>query len=186
MYYAGSIARGGSNAQRQLVDSRIAGFKPASLDCAGAAALPLTALTAWESLFDRLRIPRTTEEPGTAAAAPLPALTGKTLLIVNGAGGVGSVAIQLAKLYAPGLRVVATAGKPESEAWCRKLGADAVISHREPFKPQLAALGVEAVEYIYVTWETAPIWAQLVELLAPQGHINTIVLTPGDGSLLDL
>jgi NADPH:quinone reductase-like Zn-dependent oxidoreductase len=183
VYYAGSIARAGSNQQRQLVDSRIAGFKPASLDWGGAAALPLTALTAWESLFDRLRIPRA-EQPG--GAAPAPGVAGKTLLIVNGAGGVGSVAIQLAKLYAPGLRVVATAGKPESVAWCRKLGADAVISHREPFKPQLEALGVASVEYIYVTWETAPIWGQLVELLAPQGAINTIVLTPGDGSKLDL
>jgi NADPH:quinone reductase len=177
VYYAGSIARPGSNAELQLVDSRIVGFKPASLDHAGAAAIPLTALTAWESLFDRLRIAR----DGSAA--------GKTLLIVNGAGGVGSLAIQLAKLLAPGLKVIATAGKPESFEWVRSLGADEVISHREPFAPQLQKLGYpasNAVEYVYLTHDTAPIWTQIVDIVKPQGHINTIVLTPGAGSTLDV
>ena len=153
MYYSGSIARDGSNAQYQLVDSRIVGHKPTSLDHAGAAALPLTTLTAWESLFDRLRIPR-----GDGAA-------GRSLLIINGAGGVGSMAIQLAKYFCPGLKVIATAGKEESFAWCRELGADHVISHREPFMLQLEKLGLPVVDYIYITHDTAPIVSQVYLLM---------------------
>lgn len=156
VYYAGSIARSGSNAHYQLVDSRIVGAKPASLDHAAAAAFPLTTLTAWESLFDRLRIPRTSNVPG-ADSSGSDVNKGKSLLIINGAGGVGSIAIQLAKYYCGGLRVIATAGKPESVEWCKKLGADDVISHYQPFKPQLEALGLQAVDYIYITHDTAPI-----------------------------
>lgn len=111
---------------------------------------------------------------------------GKTLLIINGAGGVGSMAIQLAKVLAPGLKVIATAGKPQSFEWCRQLGADAVISHRELLKPQLEKLGHTFIEYIYVTHDTAPIWSQLCDIVAPQGAINTIVLSPGAGSTLDV
>ena len=94
--------------------------------------------------------------------------------------------MQLAKVLAPGLRVIATAGSDESTAWVRGLGADDVISHRSPFKPALAALGVHAVEYIFCCHDTAPVWAQLAELVAPQGSINTIGLMPGAGATLDV
>lgn len=170
VYYAGSLTRQGSNQEYHLVDSRIVGFKPKSLDMAAAAAFPLVTLTAYESLFERLHISR----DGKA--------NGKTLLIVNGAGGVGSIAIQLAKVLAPGLKVIATAGKPESKEWVQKLGADHTISHHEPFKPQLEALGLPNgwVDYIYSTWDTKPIWEQLCDIVAPQGAINTIAIGPKD------
>jgi NADPH2:quinone reductase len=173
VYYAGDLTRPGTNQQFHLVDSRIVGAMPLTLDFAAAAALSLTTLTAWESLFDRLRISRTNN-------------AGKCLLIINGAGGVGSITIQLAKKLAPGLRVVATAGKPESVAWCKGLGADDVISHRAPLGPQLAALGLPTVDYIYFTHSTTEYWDQACDLIAPQGSMNTIVLLPGAGSLLNM
>src|SRR6185436_8127955 len=114
VYYAGSIARQGCDAEYHLVDERIAGRKPRNLSFEEAAAMPLTTLTAWEALFDRMDF-----EPGRAA----------TLLVIAGAGGVGSIAIQIAKRVA-GLRVIATASRPETAAWCRELGADEVIDHR--------------------------------------------------------
>lgn len=172
VYWAGDVMRPGSNAQLQLVDSRSVGFKPKSLSHGSAAAYPLVSLTAWESLFDRLRIPR--------EGAP-----GKTLLIVNAAGGVGSLAVQLAAKV-PGLKVIGTAGKPESFEWVKKLGAHHVISHREAFKPQLEALGVAALDYVYLCHDTKAVWSQITELMAPQGAINTIVLTPGEGATLDV
>ena len=176
VYYAGSVVRDGANSQYHAVDSRIVGRKPASLDWAAAAALPLTALTAYECLFDRLRIPR----DGSAA--------GQALFILNGAGGVGSIAIQLAKALAPGLRVIASAGRPDSFAWVTKMGADAVISHAEPWKPQLEALGQRGgqVNYILLAHDTASVWGQTMDAVAPLGAVTTIVLTPGAGSTLDV
>ena len=117
VFYAGSVTRPGTNSQYHLVDERITAVRPGSLDAAASAALPLTSLTAWESLFERLGIDR----EGTDS--------GKSLLIIGGAGGVGSIGIQLAKLA--GLTVIATASREESEKWCRDLGADFVINHRE-------------------------------------------------------
>ncbi len=159
VYYAGDITRSGSNAEFQLVDERIVGSKPKSLGFAEAAALPLTTITAYEAFFDRLRIDRNGADKG------------QTVLIIGAGGGVGSIGIQLAK--AAGLVVIATASRPETTAWVKELGADHVVSHREPMVDQVRALGIHHVDHIAIFndmrhWETA------VELIRPQGGIVTI------------
>jgi zinc-binding alcohol dehydrogenase family protein len=161
VYYAGSILRPGTDSELHLVDERIVGPKPRSLDFAQAAALPLTALTAYEGLFDRCAI-----DPGGRHA-------GRTLLIINGAGGVGSIAIQLAKLA--GLRVIATASRPESQEWCRKMGADHVISHREDIPRQLKDVDSPEVDYIFNTVDTAGYWTVMGDVIKPFGRIVSIV-----------
>ncbi|MGJ4727831.1 zinc-binding alcohol dehydrogenase family protein [Luteimonas sp. SDU101] len=161
VYYAGDITRPGSNAQLQLVDERIVARKPASLDFAQAAALPLTALTAWELLFDRMGY---AFEGGGAD---------RSLLVIGGAGGVGSIAIQLAKLA--GFRVVATASRQESADWCRDLGADQVVDHRQPLAPQLQSQGIDAIDAALNFADTDRYWTELGELLAPQGRVGLIV-----------
>ncbi|QNM96112.1 zinc-binding alcohol dehydrogenase family protein [Chitinimonas koreensis] len=163
VYYAGDITRPGSNAEFQLVDERIVGHRPATLDAAQAAALPLTAITAWEALFDRLGI----DLDGRHA--------GKSLLIVGGAGGVGSIAIQLAKLA--GLTVIATASRAESRAWCLELGADKVVAHGDGLVAAVREAGLQQVDYILCTSDTDGYFAALAELVAPQGGIVTIVET---------
>lgn len=161
VWYAGAIDRAGSNAEFQLVDERLVGRKPASLSPADAAALPLTGITAWELLFDRLKVPLAGEgRPGT-------------LLIVGAAGGVGSILIQLAR-QRTGLTVVGTASRPESRAWALALGAHHVIDHRQPFAPQIAALGVPPVDYAISLTHTDQHFAQLVDALAPQGKLALI------------
>ncbi len=162
VFYAGDITRQGSNSEFQLVDERIVGRKPASLGFAEAAALPLTAITAWEGLFDRLRI------------SPVGADKGKRLLIVGGAGGVGSIAIQIAKRVA-GLSVIATASRSETAAWCRELGADEVIDHRGDLAANLKAMGIESVDYILCCNDTDQHFPALARFIAPQGIICTIV-----------
>ncbi|WP_271753627.1 zinc-binding alcohol dehydrogenase family protein [Cohnella sp. JJ-181] len=164
VYYAGSITRPGGNSEYHLVDERIVGAKPASLDFAQAAALPLTTITAWESLYDRLGISR---DPAANA--------GKTILIIGAAGGVGSIATQLAKHA--GLTVVGTASRPESAAWARELGADRVIDHFEAFVPQLKNVGYDQVAYILCLNGTEKHWANMAEAIAPQGKICSIVET---------
>lgn len=159
VYYAGDITRSGSNAQFQLIDERIVGLKPRTLSFAEAAALPLTTLTAYESFFDRLGIDR---DGGNR---------GESILIIGAGGGVGSIGIQLAK--AAGLRIIATASRPETTAWVRELGADEVVNHREDMVAQVRALGHQYVDHIAIFndmrhWETA------VELIRPQGAIVTI------------
>lgn len=171
VYYAGSITRPGSNAEYQLVDERIVGRKPANLSFAEAAALPLTTITAWEALFDRMRIPR---DPA--------ANSGKTILIIGGAGGVGSIAIQIARRVA-GLNVIATASRPESVDWCRSLGASAIIDHTQPFRPQLEALGLPHVAAIFCLNSTEQHFAAMADCIAPQGVICTIVETKNDAPL---
>ncbi|MFL5357449.1 zinc-binding alcohol dehydrogenase family protein [Archangium sp.] len=161
VYYAGSIVRPGCDSELHVVDERIVGPKPKSLDDAQAAALPLTALTAHEALFDRCAI-----DPGGKHA-------GRTLLVINGAGGVGSIAIQLAKLA--GLRVIATASRPESQEWCRKMGADHVINHRENIPQQLRDAGNPEVDYIFNTVDTSGYWDTMVEAIKPFGRIVSIV-----------
>ncbi len=161
VYYAGDITRPGSNAEYQLVDARIVGHKPKSLDFALAAALPLTALTAWELLFQRM--PFDADRGGE----------GKSLLVIAGAGGVGSIAIQLARRA--GFTVVATASRAETTAWCTAMGAHHVIDHRQPLAPQLAALGFEQVDAAINLADTSRYWNVLGELLAPQGHVGLIV-----------
>ena len=160
VYYAGVPTRPGSNAEFQLVDARIVGHKPRSLSFAEAAALPLTALTAWEMLFDRFRIPRDQSVPGT-------------LLIVGGAGGVGSMAVQLAAQLTD-LTVVATASRPETVAWCIGLGAHHVIDHHGNLAAQIAALGLAPPEYIFITTNAGAHWFPMTELLAPEGAIGII------------
>jgi NADPH2:quinone reductase len=164
VYYAGSIARAGCDSELHVVDERIVGAKPRSLDFAQAAALPLTALTAHEALFDRCAI----VDMGRRHA-------GRTLLIINGAGGVGSIAIQFGKLA--GLRVIATASRPESQEWCRKMGADHVISHREDIPKQLQGLGLAGVDFIFNTVNTAAYWKVMGEVINPFGRIVSIVET---------
>jgi len=161
VYYAGDITRSGSNAQFQLVDERIVGRKPRTLDFAQAAALPLTTITAWELLFDRMGY----DADGADA--------GRSLLVVAGAGGVGSIAIQLARRA--GFVVIATASRPETVAWCRAMGAQHVIDHRQPLAPQLAALGIAEVDAILNLTDSAPYWQAMGEIIAPQGRIGLIV-----------
>lgn len=159
VYYAGDITRAGSNSEYQLIDERIVGAKPKTLGFAEAAALPLTTLTAYESFFDRLGIDR---DGGNS---------GESLLIIGAGGGVGSIGIQLAK--AAGLKIIATASRPETSAWVTELGADHVVNHRQDMVAQVRALGFETVDHIAIFndmrhWETA------VELIRPQGGIVTI------------
>ncbi len=156
VYYAGDVTRPGCNSEFQLVDERIVGRKPKSLDFAQAAAIPLTAITAWESFWDRLKV-----RPG------------KSILIIGGAGGVGSIGIQLAKIAQ--LQVLATASRPESVAWVKALGADHVIDHRKPMRPQVEALGLKQVDYIASFNDLDGHWAAIGDLIAPQGGIVSIV-----------
>jgi zinc-binding alcohol dehydrogenase family protein len=162
VWYAGDVTRSGSNTQLQLVDERIAAPKPKSLDFAAAAALPLTTITAWEAMFDRLLIDRAAVDTNAS----------KTILIIGGAGGVGSIAIQLAKLA--GLNVITTASRPETIEWVKKLGADSVINHRNPLDEELAAQGVTTVDYVFCTSETDQYFDVMAKLIAPQGRIVTI------------
>jgi NADPH2:quinone reductase len=160
VYYAGSNQRPGTNSERHLVDERIVGRKPKTLSFAQAAALPLTTITAWEALFERMGISKTGADAG------------KRLLILGGAGGVGSIAIQLAKRLAK-LHVTASASRPESIAWARKLGADATVDHTKPLPEQL---GGEA-DYVFICTNTDPVFPVLPKLTAPQGRICSIVRT---------
>ena len=166
VYYAGSITRAGANSEFHLVDERIVGHMPASLDFASAAALPLTTITAWEALFDRLGI------------APDGSDEGKSILIVGGAGGVGSIAIQLARRLA-GLTIVATASRPASADWCRQLGAQHVIDHYKDIPAQLQAIGVPQVDFVLCLNDTDKHFPAMAQAVAPQGKICSIVENAG-------
>jgi NADPH2:quinone reductase len=161
VFYAGSILRQGTNSEFHLVDERIVGNKPKSLSFAQAAALPLTTITAWELLFDRL------------GAVPGKSVDPRTLLITGGAGGVGSILIQLARRLT-GLTVVATATRPESQKWCRDLGAHAVIDHNRPMKEQIEALKVPPVALVASLTFTEQHYKSIAELMAPQGKFGLI------------
>ena len=161
VFYAGSLVRPGTNSEYHLVDERIVGRKPASLTDAEAAALPLTAITAWEMLFDRLDI----ERP--------PAQGGNLILVIGGAGGVGSITIQLLRALTD-LTVIATASRPETQDWVRECGAHHVINHREPLAPQDEALGLGAPGFVFSTTQTDLHCADIVELIAPQGRFGLI------------
>lgn len=161
IFCAGAINRNGSNAERQAVDARIVGRKPKSLDWSEAAALPLTAITAWEMLFDRLGVARPV--PGAA----------KAILIIGGAGGVGSIAIQLTRKLTD-LTVIATASRPETVAWCKQMGAHHVIDHSQPLAPQIAALGIGAPGFVFCTSNAGPYAADIATLIAPQGRLGLI------------
>ena len=161
VFYAGAIDRPGANAEFHLVDERIVGPKPKTVGFAEAAALPLTAITAWEMLFDRLDIRKPV--PGAA----------HSLLIIGGAGGVGSIAIQLARQLTD-VTVIATASRPETRTWARELGAHHVIDHTKPLPAQVAALGIGAPAFVFSTTHTDSHLEGIVELMAPQGRFGLI------------
>ncbi len=162
VFYAGSITRPGANSEYHVVDERIVARKPETLDFAAAAALPLTAITAWEALFERLRV------------SPQGADAGKSVLIIGGAGGVGSIGIQLAKQLG-GLTVIATASRPESAQWVRELGADHVVDHFGDLPAQLKAAGHATVDYVLIFNDTDRHFPAAAALIRPQGGICTIV-----------
>src|ERR1700712_644826 len=161
VFYAGSILRQGTNSEFHLVDERIVGKKPKTLSFAQAAALPLTSITSWELLFDRL------------GAGPGKSVDLRTLLIVGGAGGVGSILIQLARRLT-GLTVVATASRPESQKWCLDLGAHAVIDHARPMKEQIDGLKFPPVGLIASLISTDQHYKALADIIAPQGKFGLI------------
>jgi zinc-binding alcohol dehydrogenase family protein len=161
VFYAGAIDRPGTNSEYHLVDERIVGHKPTSLDWAQAAALPLTSVTAWETLFDRLDVRKPV--PGAANA----------ILIIGGAGGVGSITIQLARQLTD-LTVIATASRDETRGWVEELGAHHVIDHRKPLAAQVEALGLGAPAFVFSTTHTDEHIAEIGELLAPQGRLALI------------
>lgn len=162
VFYAGAIDRPGANAELHLVDERIVGRKPDSLGFAEAAALPLTSITAYEALFDRLRVQDQLTTGGASA-----------VLIIGGAGGVGSIAIQLARRLTD-LQVIATASRPETAAWARELGAHHVVDHSAPLATGVAALGIGAPAYVFSTTNTVDHLPEIVELIAPQGRLALI------------
>lgn len=161
VYYAGSIARPGTNSEFHLVDERIVGHMPTSLDFAQAAALPLTAITAWEMLFDRFGI------------APGKQPTEKSLLIIGAAGGVGSIMTQLARRLTP-LTVIGTASRPETQAWVKELGAHHVIDHSRPIAEELERIGIPAVDYVVSLAHTLAHMDQIVRAVAPQGKFGLV------------
>lgn len=160
VFYAGDLTRRGTFADAHLVDERIVGRKPKSLSFPEAASLPLTSITAWELLFDRFAIPRASESTGT-------------LLVVGGAGGVGSILIQLAR-HLTGLTVVATASRPDTVAWCQSMGAHHVINHHQPMAPQLESLGVSELHLAASLTKTDLHFEAIVDMLKPGGKIGAI------------
>ncbi len=169
VFYAGSITRPGSNAEFHLVDERIVGRKPKTLDFAAAAALPLTSITAYEALFDRLKV-----QDAVQGAAP-------SLLVIGGAGGVGSITIQIARALTD-LTIIATASRPETQEWVKELGAHHVIDHSKPIAAQVAALGIGAPGFVFSTTNTDQHLAEIVEVIAPQGRFALI----DDPKVLDI
>lgn len=161
VFYAGAIDRAGANSELHLVDERIAGPMPTSLSFAEAAALPLTAITAWELLFERLQIAEGSADQG------------QSLLIVGAAGGVGSILTQLARRLT-GLTVIGTASRPQTQAWVRELGAHHVIDHSKPLSQELARIGVGQVTHVASLTQTDQHYAQLIECLQPQGRLALI------------
>lgn len=173
VYYAGSMGRPGGNAQLHLVDERIAGHMPQTLGFAQAAALPLTTITAWQGMFHRMGISTTGADAG------------KAILIIGGAGGVGSMAIQLARQVA-GLTAVATASRAESAQWSRARGAHQVIDHTRELAPQLRDAGVPLVDFVLCANTTGRHFASLAACMQAQGKICSIVDGPGEADLLSL
>jgi NADPH:quinone reductase len=160
VFYAGTLVRPGTYAEYHLVDERIVGPKPGSLNFTEAAAVPLTAITSWEMLFHRLAI-------GEGSS-------GASVLIVGGTGGVGSMAVQLASQLTK-LTVVTTSFDDEKERqWCRKNGADHVLDHGKPLAAQVAALNIAPVKYVFSTNMTGHHFPEIAELIAPQGRFGLI------------
>jgi zinc-binding alcohol dehydrogenase family protein len=194
VYYAGSISRPGTNCEFHLVDERIVGRKPKSVSFEEAAAMPLTTITAWEALYDRLGhysdIKRKTVSPeiSTSDDGDKKRHSPSSILIIGGAGGVGSIAIQLAKnlvnhstslsTSSPGINVIATASRSESVEWCKKMGADYVIDHHQDLKSQIKKIiGIDYADYILCLNNTDGHFDSMKQLIAPQGKICSIVET---------
>jgi len=161
VWYAGDLTRPGTNSELHLVDERIVGHKPSTLDFAQAAALPLTAITAWELLFERLQVSR---DKG---------VTGKSLLVIGAAGGVGSILVQLARQLT-NLTVIGTASRADTAAWVTELGAHHVIDHSKPLNEEIARLGLPPVTYVAGLNQTDHHWPAIAELVAPQGKVALI------------
>lgn len=159
VYYAGDITKPGCNSEYQLIDERIVGSKPKKIEIEKAAAMPLTTLTAWEILFDRMRLSAEKDK-------------GKSILIIGGAGGVGSIAIQLAKKIL-GLKVIATASRPETIKWCKDMGADHVVNHRS-LVASVKEAGFDEVDFILDFVDINSYWDDIVELVKTQGHVASI------------
>nr|WP_315260477.1 zinc-binding alcohol dehydrogenase family protein [uncultured Duganella sp.] len=162
VWYAGDLTRAGTNSELHLVDERIVGYKPKNLDFAQAAALPLTTITAWELLFDRLQVSR---DAGVTK--------GKSLLVIGAAGGVGSILVQLARQLT-GLTIIGTASRPETGEWIKQLGAHHVIDHSKPLNEEITRLGLPPVTYVASLNQTDHHWAAISELVAPQGKVALI------------
>ncbi|MRW94261.1 zinc-binding alcohol dehydrogenase family protein [Duganella sp. FT80W] len=162
VWYAGDLTRPGTNSELHLVDERIVGHKPQNIDFAQAAALPLTTITAWELLFDRLAVSR---DAG--------ATQGKSLLVIGAAGGVGSILVQLARQLT-GLTIIGTASRPETGEWIKQLGAHHVIDHSKPLNEEIARIGLPPVTYVAALNQTDHHWAEISELVAPQGKVALI------------
>lgn len=161
VWYAGDLTRAGTNSERHLVDERIVGHKPRNIDFAQAAALPLTAITAWELLFERLEVSRDKS------------VQGKSLLVVGAAGGVGSILVQLARQLT-GLTVIGTASRPDTAAWVKALGAHHVIDHSKPLNEEIGRLGLPPVAYIASLNQTDHHWSAIADVVAPQGKVALI------------
>lgn len=171
VYYAGSSVRPGCDGELHLVDERIVGHKPCNLSWEEAAAMPLTTLTAWEVLFDRMAVPRRPDEQGWGS-----------VLIIGGAGGVGSIAIQIAR-HVAGLRVIATASREDTAEWCRSLGADSIIDHNRPFKDELQRIGEPEADYILCFNSTEKHIQNMADAIKPQGKIGCIVGAKGNAPI---
>ncbi|WP_018968998.1 zinc-binding alcohol dehydrogenase family protein [Rubritalea marina] len=159
VWYAGDLTRPGSNAEFQLVDARIVGRKPSSLGFAEAAAMPLTTITAWEMLFDRLEVEREHSD--------------KTILVIGAAGGVGSIMVQLLKHFTA-LKVIGTASRAETVAWLKELGVDYLVNHRQPVAEQVRAHGIKEVDYVVSLTNTEDHYENIVDILKPQGKLGLI------------
>jgi len=170
VFYAGSNIRPGTNAELHAVDERIVGRKPKKLSFAEAAALPLTSITAWELLFDRFRIPRSGAKG--------------SILVIGGAGGVGSIMIQLARKLT-GLTVIATASRPETIKWCTDLGAHHTVDHSKPLPTELKRIGIPMVNYVASLTQTAKHYPSIPDLIAPQGAFG-LIDDPGTLDIMQL
>ena len=166
VFYAGALDRPGANSQLHVVDERLVGRMPGSLDFARAAALPLTAITAWELLFERLQVNETNRRDAQSDSP-------QSLLIVGAAGGVGSILVQLARQLT-GLTVIGTASRAETRDWVRELGAHHVIDHSQPLADELKRLGIDQVTHVASLTHTDQHYDQLIEVLAPQGKLALI------------
>ncbi len=172
VFYAGTLNCPGTNSEYHLVDARIVGYQPPSLTAAEAAALPLTAMTAWEMLFDRLDVNKPTAQGGDL------------ILVIGGAGGVGSITIQLLRALT-NMTVIATASRPETQSWVKNCGAHHVINHRQALAPQVEALGLGAPGFVFSTTNTDQHYADIVALISPQGRFG-LIDDPGDLSIMPL